>query len=349
MAEARTAPARFLACVDRDPDRVALVFPADPRPAGLDLPPAEEVAPGWRALRLRQAEDHVGGLALRLRSLGVAQGAAVAVQAEADPAWALLDLAIQAAGGVPVELPRGMPAVEVGRRLYDRRATLLVVPDASALDRLEGHLDDLPDLRHALALAGGPGTPTLVPARPDPTLLRRMVAALDPQPPGPRAGFRPGGGPVAFHSPPAHLRTELLVQALEAGVPSWSVPTGDELPCALRTCRPQALVTSPGGLERLQAQVEARAAAGGPIPAARLRWAVGVGAACRRGEAAGTRLPRRLRLQRRLARGLVGAWVRAELGGALDRVVGGPGLSTEVAAWFQALDIAVWPAPDPRA
>lgn len=348
MAEARSAPALLLEGGDRDPDRVAFVFPTG-QPAGLELPQAEDAAPGWRALRLREAADMVGGLALRLRSLGVAPGAVVAVQAEVDLSRALLELAIQAAGGVGVDLAPRLDAAVVAARLRTCRAALLIVPDTRALDRLEGHLDDLPELRHVLTLTGAPGARSLVPARVDRGMLRRMVADLEPGPPGRPVGLRPGGGPVLLLGPPPELLSEVLPQALQARVPCWFVPSLDALPRALRSSHPQALVTRPAALEQLRARSEARVIAHGVIPPAALRWAALVGTACRRLEAKGQPLPRRLRLQRMLARKLVGPRARAELGGAVERVVVGEGLSDAVAAWFEALDILVWSASDPQA
>lgn len=372
LGGARSIPALFLACVDRDPSRVAFTVPADQGFAELPTEGAPGAPEGWRHLRLSDSLQNIAGLAVRLRTLGVRRGTPVAILAETSSAWAAIDLATLSLGGVVVGIYPTLPAAEVIWQLRHCRAEVLIVEDAAQYDRLAALLDGLPALRHTLSMKPGADVPVLAPALPDVAMLREQIAAVGPEDraaivytsgtTGESKGVvlthghflaniaatavaesvAPGTRSIVF-LPLAHsLQRFALYRGLLEEVSGWFAPSIESLPQVIAVSRPQLLVTVPRMLEKIKAKAEARAAAAGPVPAALFRWAVAVGTAAYRLEQAGLPLPRRLRWQRTLARRLVGRRVKAGLGGELEKVVsGGAALAVEVGEWFEAMGIVV--------
>lgn len=372
LGGARSIPALFLSCVDRDPSRVAFTVPADQGFAELPTEGAPGAPQGWRHLRLVDSLRNIAGLAVRLRTLGVRKGTPVAILAETSSAWAALDLATLSLGGVVVGIYPTLPAAEVAWQLRHCKAELLVVEDEAQHRRMAPHLEGLDELRHVLSMKPGAEVPVLAPAMPDEDVLREQIQALGPQDraaivytsgtTGESKGVilthghflaniaatalaepvAPGTRSIVF-LPLAHsLQRFALYRGLLEEASGWFSPSIEALPQVIAASRPQLLVTVPRMLEKIKARAEARAAAAGRVPAALLRWAVAVGTAAFRLEQDGQPLPHRLRLQRQLAHRLVARRVKAGLGGSLEKVVsGGAALSVEVGEWFEAMGIVV--------
>ncbi len=101
----------------------------------------------WRAIA-----DEVSALSRGLRALGVARGDRVVLVSENRPNWVVADLAIMAAGAVPVPAYTTNTTDDHGHILTDSGATAAIVSTSALAERLLPAADAAPELRLVVAM-----------------------------------------------------------------------------------------------------------------------------------------------------------------------------------------------------
>lgn len=126
-----TIPRMLLDRADRAPD--GIVF-------------REKIHGYWRAVTWGQFADDVRHLALALIDEGVEPGEIAAILSNNAVAWAVADVAIQAAGGISAGLYPTVPPAQIEFLLADSRARFIFVQDAELLDKVLAAAPRLPAL-----------------------------------------------------------------------------------------------------------------------------------------------------------------------------------------------------------
>ena len=353
-------PALFLDRCRRTPHQIAFEAP-DPEKPG-----------AWTAWTWAESRKQCSGLVRRLYSLGIDDGARVAIVAETCQEWSAVDMATLVLGGTTVGIYPTLLPDQIAWQLAHSQAEMLVVEDAAQYARLAPHLEALDDLRHVFCMRPGAPVPQLTPAEDDEPFLEERTARVTGEhvatvvytsgSTGTPKGVvlrhrnlmavieasrealptRPGERSVIF-LPLAHvLQRVTLYRGLAEDAVGTYAPSIAELPATLKHTRPHVLATVPRMLEKIRARAEAEAEHKNAHARGVLDWAVGVGSAVRQLEAQGRRPGVRLRAQLRLAERLVFRKVHARLGGELRLLIcGGAALDPELARWYEAMGFMV--------
>ncbi len=120
----------------------------------------------WRATSFAEAAAQVNALSRALRALGVTPGDRVCLVAENRPEWAIADVAIMAAGGVPVPAYVTNTTADQLHILTNSGAKIAIVSRASYLQRLMPAAMRAPALSHIIAIE-----PPSVPPQGGPAVL----------------------------------------------------------------------------------------------------------------------------------------------------------------------------------
>ena len=320
----------------------------------------------------RQGEALVAALAAQ----GVRQGDRVALLSENCPEWLLADYALVRLGAVSVPLHATLPAAQVQAIIRDAGARLVLVSTASQREKVgrpswfarppavivfdlaaarpgdrtlsdllagtggepgpggEPKAEDLATLIYTSGTTGEPKGVMLTHAN----LVANLIALQG------LAALGPRDVALSF-LPLSHVLERIAgtyLVLLCGGVVAFAEGL-EALADNIREVRPTLMIGVPLFYERLRAKILAEAD-GRPAPVRRLiAWAQAAADAAFAARQAGESPALPLRLKAAVADRLVGARVRAVLGGRLRFFVsGGAPLSVEVGAFFHALGIPVY-------
>ena len=106
----------------------------------------------WEDLSWRQLADQIVSAAHGLAALGFKAGDRLALLAENQPEWPIMDLACLYLGGVDVPLYLSSPGQDVAYILKDSGASFIAVSGRGQLDKIRRIAPDLPQLSHIIAL-----------------------------------------------------------------------------------------------------------------------------------------------------------------------------------------------------
>jgi long-chain acyl-CoA synthetase len=106
----------------------------------------------WEDLSWQQLADQIVSAAHGLTALGFKAGDRLALLAENQPEWPIMDLACLYLGGVDVPLYLSSPGQDVAYILKDSGASFIAVSGRGQLDKIRRIAPDLPDLSHIVAL-----------------------------------------------------------------------------------------------------------------------------------------------------------------------------------------------------
>ena len=372
-----TIPKLFIHRVSVDPGAVFAWAPTPDADDPFFLPPSDARPefpgpPGWSAATFGESHAQVAGLAQRLASLGVRSGTPVAIWAETSARWALVDLAIQCLGGITVGIYPSLLDEAVAHQLEHSAVCLALVDDASRAQRILAMMPKLEALRHVFSVIPDTGVPQLTSARPDLDWLSKRaqsvrtediathiytsgttgiakavvlnhhnftaIIAASRQ----RLPLHDGERSVVF-LPLAHvLQRFAIYRGLVEHTVGWFSPSIAALPQTIRLAKPHVLATVPRMLEKIRAQIEAKAEQKSPRAKTILDWAIAIGRTVNDMRWSDKHVGMRLRAQHALAERLVYSKVRAGLGGHLRLLIsGGAALDPALATWFEALGLAV--------
>ena len=106
----------------------------------------------WEDLSWQQLADQIVSAAHGLAALGFRAGDRLALLAENQPEWPIMDLACLYLGGVDVPLYLSSPGQDVAYILKDSGASFIAVSGRGQLDKVRRIAPDLPQLSHIIAL-----------------------------------------------------------------------------------------------------------------------------------------------------------------------------------------------------
>jgi long-chain acyl-CoA synthetase len=318
----------------------------------------EEHPGGWEPVSWGDAETRVDRLAHALLASGVRPGDAVAVLARTRLEWILLDWAIMSIGAVVVGLYPTNTARECEYILAHSEAVLAFVEDAEqrlklasvatlneivGFDELAAFMERAGD--QELPVVGEDDLATLIytsgttgPPKGCMLTHRNLVTAAV------RVKSQIGlEDTVVLFLPLAHSFARIVHHsAAYHGATLALVSDVVRLPEAIAAARPTILPAVPRVYEKIHAGVLTEIERSSPAKRAIGRWALRVGSRASRARRAGETLPQPLRLQQRIADGLVFAKVRERLGGRLRLGVSGAApLGVDVLEFFHSLNMLV--------
>ncbi|MDO4612778.1 MAG: AMP-binding protein [Actinomycetaceae bacterium] len=316
----------------------------------------------WRPLGAGEFVDRFLALAAHLAREGLAPGGRVIVWGTSGLTWNLIDLAIQAAGGVVVPIydtaspsqarhiiahSRAIRAFadsdEQARILADAGLTPIRFLDAEELllhaPRAERTPPDLDgnELATIVYTSGTTGTPRAVP------LTHRNLGGmlLQQHPFFPEAIHNADVRCLHF-LPMAHIfaRTAAYMPLAGLGVAAHVNPDHGSLVDHFQTFHPTTIGAVPRVLEKIEEAARSRAT--GPIAARVFAWAQHVARARAPHVRAGTAVPRWTALRYRLARRLVLDKITQTMGGNMRCIVsGGAPLDPKLDDFFTGMGIRV--------
>ncbi len=106
----------------------------------------------WEDLSWQQLADQIVSAAHGLAALGFKAGDRLALLAENQPEWPIMDLACLYLGGVDVPLYLSSPGQDVAYILKDSGASFIAVSGRGQLDKVRRIAPDLPELSYVVAL-----------------------------------------------------------------------------------------------------------------------------------------------------------------------------------------------------
>lgn len=106
----------------------------------------------WEDISWQQLADQIVSAAHGLAALGFKAGDRLALLAENQPEWPIMDLACLYLGGVDVPLYLSSPGQDVAYILKDSGASFIAVSGRGQLDKVRHIAPDLPQLSHVVAL-----------------------------------------------------------------------------------------------------------------------------------------------------------------------------------------------------
>ena len=106
----------------------------------------------WEDISWQQLADQIVSAAHGLAALGFKAGDRLALLAENQPEWPVMDLACLYLGGVDVPLYLSSPGQDVAYILKDSGASFIAVSGRGQLDKVRRIAPDLPQLSHIIAL-----------------------------------------------------------------------------------------------------------------------------------------------------------------------------------------------------
>lgn len=106
----------------------------------------------WEDLSWQQLADQIVSAAHGLAALGFKAGDRLALLAENQPEWPIMDLACLYLGGADVPLYLSSPGQDVAYILKDSGASFIAVSGRGQLDKIRRIAPDLPQLSHIIAL-----------------------------------------------------------------------------------------------------------------------------------------------------------------------------------------------------
>jgi long-chain acyl-CoA synthetase len=133
----------------------------------------------WTDIGYRELADQVQDCSIGLRELGAKRGDRVAILSENRPEWAITDYACLAVRAADVPIYPTLPARQVEYILRDCGAAVVVVSNATQLEKVQSVRERLPALAHVIALDPGAQGPGVLPFE---SLLARGRAARDRHP-----------------------------------------------------------------------------------------------------------------------------------------------------------------------
>lgn len=277
----------------------------------------------WKPVTWGDLAQRMNAAAAALHAAGIGSGDVVAILSDTNPAWATLDLGIQAAGAIAAGINPADPPAEVARLLRETGARLLFVEGEAMLDKALEARGDCPALTRIVIMdmkglrdLADPGCESL-----DAFLARAGSAAppgvtLDPDAPavliptsgtaGParavalshrniQAAIAAAAGPLDVRSaderlaflPMCHVieRVLGLYLSLCVGAISNYVEGVDTVPENLQELQPTVLIAPPRFWRRLHARIDAASAAATPVQRWLLRRTLAAGLARSRGTA----------------------------------------------------------------
>ncbi|MFB7512116.1 AMP-dependent synthetase/ligase [Streptomyces sp. NPDC056144] len=144
----------FLSRVAATPDREAYRFPV----AEGGSPSGAEV---WRSLTWAQAAERVHAIAAGLLALGLRPEERVAVSSSTRIEWILADLGVMCAGAAATAVYPTTNAEETAYILADSESRAVFAEDATQVEKVVAHKDDLPGLRHVIVFDAPDGLDAL--------------------------------------------------------------------------------------------------------------------------------------------------------------------------------------------
>ena len=106
----------------------------------------------WEDISWQQLADQIVSAAHGLAALGFKAGDRLALLAENQPEWPIMDLACLYLGGVDVPLYLSSPGQDLAYILKDSGANFIAVSGRGQLDKIRRIAPDLPDLSHVVVL-----------------------------------------------------------------------------------------------------------------------------------------------------------------------------------------------------
>ena len=332
----------------------------------------KDVQGAWQPITLSQWRDLVRAAAKGLMSLGVSRGDAVGLQANTRYEWALLDMAIMAAGAMTVPIyPSSSPSqvewsandaalsviiVETAKQAATAKtatpeAHVVVLDDSSAglesliargagisdedLDaRTKGqHLDEIASIVYTSGTTGNPKGVELTHRN---LVEHALNAAAYPHL---QEVTHPGSRLLLF-LPLAHvLARHLEILSLASGMTIGFAPSPATLPSDLKSFAPNWMIAVPRVLETFYHTAESRSGKG--LKRRIFQWAATVSRASAKARQEGRFAPH-LALALPVADKLVLGKVRAAMGGQMRFIVcGGARLSTHFGYFYTGLGVKV--------
>jgi len=106
----------------------------------------------WSVLSWTELGSKVEAVAAGLSGLGLVPGDRVGILSTTRVEWTLVDYGVLSLGAVTVPIYHSSTSGQVGHVLRDSGARVVVVEDATQLDKVLKHLEELPSLEHIVLL-----------------------------------------------------------------------------------------------------------------------------------------------------------------------------------------------------
>jgi long-chain acyl-CoA synthetase len=336
----------------------------------------------WRPISSEEFLRRVRRVALGLHALGLRRGDRAGILSESSPDWVVADLGCQFAGVVNVPLYPTLAPPQVCYIAEDSGARLLFVQNREAYERVRGALSSCAALSTVVLLSGEASEGVLTLAELEargarleeeqPRLLEELygpVSAEDlatiiytsgttGEPKGvmlthsnvvsnltgtsERLAFTPEDVALSV-LPLSHVfERGAMYMYLHHGAKVYFAEAIDRIGDNMREVSPTIVVAVPRLFEKIYARIKDKAAEGGRLKTALLRWAVGVGK--RRAHAAVWRKPAGplLKLEHEVASRLVFSKWREAMGGRIRLFCsGGAALPEELALIFYGAGLPI--------
>lgn len=104
----------------------------------------------WREYRWDECCERTKAIHLGLKGLGMERGTTVCILGRSSPEWFFSELAVQAAGGVPVGVVEGLPVKDTERLAIAAGVELALAEGQEQVDRLLGIRARLPQLKRVV-------------------------------------------------------------------------------------------------------------------------------------------------------------------------------------------------------
>ncbi len=341
-----------------------------------------EVGGTWESISARELLRRIAGLSRALADLGVKTGDRVGLFSTNRPEWHIADFAILGLGAINVPIYFNESPERITYILNDCGARVAIAFGEEQMHRLLGCRDLIAELEHIIIGAATPDTPagvlryeSLISSTGDADVAeyRRRASLVTSNalatfiytsgttgvPKGVMLthsnvvsntvdsfqGLEPMEGDVGLSFLPlAHV----YERTVDYGYLFYSVPIAyvekmEQLAAALREVRPTIVAAVPRVFEKIYAAIKAKGNAATGFRGRVDRWAEDVARRCVPWRAYGKSVSPLLKIQWRLANGLVFSKIRAGVGGRVRAFISGAApLSKELLEFFWSVDIRVY-------